>query len=178
MGRSLGRMALALLVALVLPLSVQADYEAGQHAWDAGRTDEALTQWRAAADAGDQRAMLALGRLYVQGLGVLQDYVEAHKWLNLAASRGEAAALKERDALAEKMTPEERAEAQKLARAWRPGGGQAGVAAGVVRRDTEPATAPVSAWEGRPPSIGGPPSAESARGARLPALRGRLRALP
>ena len=148
-GRFLGWMALTLV--LVLAPTARADYQAGQRAWDADQTDEALAQWRSAADSGDRRAMLALGRLYVQGLGVLQDYVEAHKWLNLAASRGEAAALKERDALAEKMTPEERAEAQKLARAWRPGGGQAGVAAGVVRRDTEPATAPVSAWEGRPP---------------------------
>ena len=32
-------------------------------------------------------------------------YVEAHKWFNLVASRGEVAALHERDALAAKMTP-------------------------------------------------------------------------
>ena len=146
-GRFLGWMALTLV--LVLASTARADYQAGQRAWDAGHTDEALAQWRAAADSGDRRAILALGRLYVQGLGVLQDYVEAHKWLNLAASRGEAAALKERDAVAAKMTPEERAEAQKLARAWRPGSGQAGVAEDAVR--TEPAAFPVSAWEGRPP---------------------------
>ena len=115
---------------LVLALSVaqpaRADYEAGQRAWDAGHLDEALTQWRAAADAGDRQAMLALGRLFVQGLGVLQDYVEAHKWLNLAASRGEAAALQERDALAEKMTPVQIATAQERAVAWRPGANGAG----------------------------------------------------
>ena len=64
--------------------------------------------------------MLALGRLYVQGLGVLQDYVEAHKWLNLAASRGEVAALHERDALAAKMTPQQIAAAQERAASWRP----------------------------------------------------------
>ena len=138
-----------LMLALSVAQPARADYAAGQRAWDAGHLDEALTQWRAAADAGDRQAMLALGRLYVQGLGVLQDYVEAHKWLNLAASRGEAAALQERDAVAAKMTPEERAEAQKLARAWRPGSGQAGVAEDAVR--TEPAAFPVSAWEGRPP---------------------------
>ena len=38
--------------------------------------------------------MLVLGRLHLQGLGVIQDFVEAHKWLNLAASRGEAAAVR------------------------------------------------------------------------------------
>ena len=105
-----------------------ADFEAGQHAWDAGQTEEALTEWRAAAEAGDRRAMLALGRLHLQGLGVVQDYVEAHKWLNLAASRGEAAALEERDALASKMTPAQVATAQQRAAAWRPG------ASGMVRQ--------------------------------------------
>ena len=145
-------LALTLVLTMVLPLSARADFEAGERAWDAGRTDEALARWHTAADAGDRRAMLALGRLHVQGLGVLQDYVEAHKWLNLAASRGEAAALEERDAVAAKMTPDERAEAQRLARAWRPGGGQAGVAADAVGGDAEPAATPVSAWVGRPPA--------------------------
>ena len=115
-----------LMLALSVAQPARADYAAGQRAWDAGRPDEALTQWRAAANAGDRQAMLTLGRLYVQGLGVLQDYVEAHKWLNLAASRGEAAALQERDALAEKMTPVQIATAQERAVAWRPGANGAG----------------------------------------------------
>ena len=106
--------------ALLTVLSARAEYEAGQQAWEAGRTDEALIQWQSAAGGGDRRAMHALGRAYVQGLGVLQDYIEAHKWFNLAASRGEAAAAAERDALAEKMTPALVAQAQALARAWRP----------------------------------------------------------
>ena len=117
-----------LALALLGALGARADYEAGQRAWDAGRPDEALAQWRAAAGSGDRRAMLALGRMYRRGLGVLQDYVEAHKWLNLAASRGEAAAVDERDALAERMTPAQVAEAQALAQAWRPGEGQGAVA--------------------------------------------------
>ena len=65
--------------------------------------------------------MLVLGRAFARGLGVAQDYVEAHKWLNLAAGRGSARAAAERDALAAEMTVQERAEARKLARAWRPG---------------------------------------------------------
>ena len=104
-----------------------ADYEAGQKAWDAGRPAEARAEWRAAADAEDQRAMLALGRLYLQGLGAPQDYVEAHKWFNLAASRGAMEAAAERDALAAKMTPAKMtpaqiAAAQERATAWRSGG--------------------------------------------------------
>ena len=113
--------ALAVLVVLSLPVALpaRADYAAGQQAWDAGHINEALTQWQASAANGDRRAMHALGRLYLRGLGVLQNYVEAHKWFNLAASRGDAGALAERDSLAEKMTPAQVAEAQALARIWR-----------------------------------------------------------
>ena len=115
------RMAI-LTVALIAAPHASADFEAGQSAWDAGNVEEALSQWRDGADAGDRRAMLELGRLYRQGLGVVQDYVEAHKWLNLAASQGEAAALEERDALAAQMTPEQVATAQQMAAAWQSGG--------------------------------------------------------
>ena len=111
----------ALALVLVLAQPARADYEAGQHAWDAGRPVEALEQWQAAADDGDRRAMLALGRLYTTGLGAPQNFIQAHMWFNLAASRGEMEALAERDALAAKMTAVERAEAQKLASSWRPG---------------------------------------------------------
>ena len=110
-----------LVAALAAGELVRADFEAGQRAWDAGDMEESLTEWRTAASAGDRRAMLALGRLHVQGLGVVQDYVQAHVWLNLAASRGEAAALGEREALAAKMTSEQIATAQERAAAWRLG---------------------------------------------------------
>ncbi len=96
----------------------RADFEAGQ----AGRPAEAMAQWGRAAEAGDARAMLALGRAHVKGLGVSQDFVEAHKWLNLGAARGNAEAAAERDALAARMTPEQIASAQGRARSWRPGG--------------------------------------------------------
>ena len=100
--------------------TAQADYEDGQRAWDAGRHSEALGEWQVAANAGDAKAMLALGRLYMQGLGAPQSYVQAHMWFNLAASRGEAEAVTERDALAARMAPEQVAKAQDQAAAWQP----------------------------------------------------------
>ena len=120
--RRMGWTFLLVVVAALFVSPVRADYETGQTAWQAGRHAEALAQWQAAAKTEDARAMLALGRAYVKGLGVPQDYVEAHKWLNLAAARGNAEAAAERGALAEKMTTEEQAEARRLARAWRSGG--------------------------------------------------------
>ena len=105
---------------LILAPTARAEFEAGQRAWEAGDAVEAAAQWQAAAETGDSRAMLALGRLYEQGLGVPQYYVLAHMWFNLAASRGVAAALAERDAVAARMTPQQLAAAQERASAWQP----------------------------------------------------------
>ena len=117
--RGLRAWALALGFTLAAALPAGADFEAGQRAWDAGRAGDAVAAWQSAAETGDSRSMLALGHAYARGVGTLQDLVEAHKWLNLAASFGSAEAAAARDALAREMTVEERAEARKLARAWR-----------------------------------------------------------
>ncbi len=108
----------AVILALMCITTAGAEYEAGQRAWDAGQRDAAIAEWQAGADAGEAKSMLALGRLYLQGLGVPQNYIQAHMWFNLAASRGEDAAMAERDALAAKLTPEALTEAQNLALAW------------------------------------------------------------
>jgi len=88
---------------------------------------EAARWYRKAADQGDPAAQLNLGTLYYHGRGVLQDYVESHKWLNLASARflpgdsdKRARALKNRDLVARKMTPSQIADAQLLARDWKP----------------------------------------------------------
>ncbi len=69
-----------------------------------------------AAERGFAPAQSALSELYATGQGVELDHVEAHKWANVAAANGEDAALERRDVLAQLMTPEQIAEAQKRAR--------------------------------------------------------------
>ena len=49
-----------------------------------------------------------------------KDYVSAHVWFNLAAAGGYKDAARHRDIVAAKMTPAQIAEAQKLAREWKP----------------------------------------------------------
>ena len=139
------------LLLLCAALSAWPDYFDGQRAWDEKRYAVALAEWQAAAGDGDARAMLALGRLYLAGLGSPQDYVRAHMWFNLAASRGEREAAEERNALNERMAPAARAEAQRLAREWRPGTGAEAddTVSGVARLATEPTT---SAPTPSPPS--------------------------
>ena len=87
----------------------------------------AVSWWRKAADQGAADAQFNLGLMYAKGQGVPQDYVQAHMWTNLAASRLAASekekrddAVKNRDVVAAKMTPAQIAEAQKLAREWKP----------------------------------------------------------
>lgn len=85
---------------------------------------EAAQWFRKAADPGDTFGQVLLGGMYYKGNGVPQDYVQAHLWFNLAASRlppgdDQETAAKERDRVAEKMTPAQIAEAQGLARQWK-----------------------------------------------------------
>ncbi len=75
---------------------------------------------RKAADQGDAWAQVKLGLVYEEGQGVTQDYVQAHMWYNLSAAKGDNYARMLRDRLAEKMTPAQIAEVQKLAREWKP----------------------------------------------------------
>ena len=121
MGHVVRAVSLALVLGLVAVLPARADYADGRQAWKAGRYADALEQWQAAADGEDRRAMLALARLYLKGLGAPQSYVLAHMWFNLAASRGDVEALLERDALAASLTAAERADAHRMASSWRPG---------------------------------------------------------
>jgi len=85
---------------------------------------EAVKWYSKAADKGFVLAQNYLGGMYAHGQGVRQDYVLAHMWLNLAAAQGNTEAVKNRDIVAAKMTPEQIAEAQKLAREWKPRTGQ------------------------------------------------------
>jgi uncharacterized protein len=86
---------------------------------------QAVGWYRKAADQGDSLAQFKLGLIYGQGQGMPQDYVRAHMWFNIAAAGASDASVRDqsvkyRDLVAAKMTPEQIAEAQRLAREWKP----------------------------------------------------------
>ncbi len=81
---------------------------------------QALRWFRLAADQGEALAQTKIAIMYDEGQGVPQNFVQAHKWYNLAATNGDKPAAELRDALANQMTPAQIAEAQKLAREWKP----------------------------------------------------------
>ena len=81
---------------------------------------EAVAWYRRAAEQGNSRAQVNLGFMYEFGAGVKPEYVQAYFWYGLAAEQGFAVALDRRDTVAERMTRDQIAEAQRLAREWQP----------------------------------------------------------
>ena len=87
---------------------------------------EAVRWYRLAAEQGYANAQFLLGVMYSNGLGVPEDDVLAYMWYNLAAAQGDENAPGLKDTLAQRMTREQIAEAQRLSREWleaHPGGG-------------------------------------------------------
>ena len=72
----------------------------------------AVKRLRKAAEQGDARAQNSLGIAFAEGRGVPQDNVRAHMWFNLGNM------YRDRDRVAQQLTPDQLAEAQHLARAW------------------------------------------------------------
>jgi uncharacterized protein len=89
------------------------------HPVDGNIADIMVAQCLAAAAAGDEGAYFDLGVIYSTGShGVDADLIEAHKWFNLAASRGHEEAAWCRADISDEMTAREIAEAQRRAREW------------------------------------------------------------
>lgn len=82
---------------------------------------EAVKWYRRAAAQGNEWAQYHLATLYASGHeGVPLDHVLAYMWFNLAAANGNPLPERDREQVARLMTPAQIAEAQKLAREWRP----------------------------------------------------------
>ncbi len=116
-------LAVALLIGLATPS--QADLRDGIAAYARSDYTTAFREFEALAEQGDASGQFFLGTMYGDGWGVPQDYVQAHMWYNLAASRlppgkDRDLAVENRDIIAARMTPAQIAEAQRLAREWKP----------------------------------------------------------
>ena len=67
---------------------------------------------------GTPDALFELGLLHCAGRDGALDLVNAHKWFNLAAMRGNEAAKRYRMEISSEMSRTEVVEAQRLAREW------------------------------------------------------------
>jgi uncharacterized protein len=84
------------------------------------RDDVLAVSWfRKAAEQGLAHAQWSLGNCYFYGKGVPKDDVAALMWYDLSAAQSFNTAVKDRDELTAKMTPEQIAEAQRMSREWK-----------------------------------------------------------
>ncbi len=83
---------------------------------------EAVKWLRKAAEQGHIFSQTTLGTVYAEGVpGVVEkDYPQALMWFIFAAAKGDMEAMEFRDSLANRMTPGQIAEAQTLAREFKP----------------------------------------------------------
>jgi TPR repeat protein len=85
-----------------------------------------------ASEQGNAKAQMLLGAMYHNGEGVPRDYVQALKWLTLADAGFSPSETAHRETVGSLlmmvragMTELQKAEAQRQARAWKPGAGPA-----------------------------------------------------
>lgn len=108
------------LLVMVLSLTVTSvsagDFEDGVAEHKKGNYPTALSKFKLAAGQGNADARYYLGVMYERSRGTEKDYVRAHMWLNLAAVAGNAMAGRNRDVISAQMTPQQIAEAQKMAK--------------------------------------------------------------
>lgn len=81
-------LATTLLISVLWPPLLAADYQRGLAAYQRGDFSSAYREWRDAAEEGVVHAQYRLADLYETGLGVQQDFFEASKWYRRAAHQG------------------------------------------------------------------------------------------
>ena len=114
------KLLLVMLVCAAGP-AVAGPYEDAYAAHNRGDFAKAMALWRPLAEKGNTRAQYDIASMYENGQGVPVDLVRAYLWFSLAATASEQNYLKvHRDKFAWRMTSDQIAEAQKLAREWKP----------------------------------------------------------
>ena len=109
------------LILIFYPVLGMAGFDTAMKSYEQGNYSVAQQEFTKLAAQNDSDAQYMLGYMYAVGKGVLQDYIEAHKWFNIAASRGNRDAVKARNEVERQMTPEQIALSQRKAREWQPG---------------------------------------------------------
>ncbi len=104
--------------------SLGKNYEAGRSGLKKNYA-EAASWYRKSAVQGNAYAQASLGILYHSGKGLPHDDVQSEMWLIIAADHvlpdDRDTIVEMRDSVAKHLTPEQVAEARRLAREWKPG---------------------------------------------------------
>ena len=81
---------------------------------------QAMFLYRKAADRGLTPAQVSVAAMYERGEGVVKDEQQAYFWYLLASIQGNTFVIGRRDLIESRLTPQQRTDAQREARAWSP----------------------------------------------------------
>jgi len=109
---------------LILAGPAFAGFETGIDAYSKANYGTAFQEFNAAARSGDPASQYMLGQLYQEGLGAPKDYVQAHMWYDLAASKGQDRAEEAMRTLERYMTSGQIADARIMTTRWQTEHGQ------------------------------------------------------
>ena len=87
-SRVMRQVCVSLITMLVISEPTFAGYEEALSAYKQGDYQTAFQEWRRLAVKGHAKAQYKVAKMYVQGKGVEQDYVESARWYRRAALRG------------------------------------------------------------------------------------------
>ena len=79
--------------------------------------NEAMKWYLLAAEQGNQDAPNNIGVMHMIGLGVPRDFFKAHKWFSIAGAK-DFEARSNKKFIERRLTPEQIAESERLAREW------------------------------------------------------------
>ncbi len=105
---------LLLLLCLLLSLTAMAGFDEGEAANRAGDGVTAFKEYRAAANAGDNRAYGKLGSMYLYGPGTEKNYQLAYVWFGLSNESGDKYGKRFQNATASIMSRDEIRDAEAL----------------------------------------------------------------
>lgn len=86
--------------------------------FSAGQYSRAYAGFRRLARKDSCLSQYFLGVMHLSGEGVLQDFLRAHMWFNIASSHGHKKAHEHLKKLTTEIGPKQVGEAQKMARHW------------------------------------------------------------
>jgi len=93
-------------------------YEKGDQSYVSSADKELFDTTLAYANQGNASAQTLLADMYVDGQGAPKNYVAAYMWYTIAAAQGDPGASQNRNVVKDLMTPEQIAEAERLAQDW------------------------------------------------------------
>jgi peptidoglycan hydrolase-like protein with peptidoglycan-binding domain len=142
-------------------VALSASFDDAMAAFDRRDYGTAFRDFSEVAMTGNRDAQFMLGYVYSKGYGTTQDYVQAHKWFNIAASQGDREARRARDKLTPFMSAQQISQAQEEAANWqavtdKPKAAEVDIASEELVDTDEKKDAPLITWSNPSPSPSSP----------------------